>query len=189
MDDLRLAVSSKLEHSFSTPLPKEFLLPLAAKINAIPLPILPESYGIRLPPERERLTAINWDFLPVRERRTYTDGTADNGGYVDAEASTSMAGAGANSTNMSGMDVDLSATDFLGNSRSAGNEDDEDDDEDMEEIAPQIHTNNDGRVASADASAAEEDADAEADDSERDADADDTAATSNRHEDDDYDAP
>ena len=139
------------------------------------------------------MTAINWDFLPVRERRTYTDGTADNGGYVDAEASTSMAGAGANGTNMSGMDVDLSATDFLGNSRSAGNEDDEDDDddddEDMEEIAPQIHTNNDGRVASADASAAEEDADAEADDSERDADADDTAATSNRHEDDDYDAP
>lgn len=71
MDDLRLAVSSKLETSYSSAPSKEFLLPLAAQINRVPLPLVPDSFGIRLPHERERLTAVNWEIKPVKEKRSY----------------------------------------------------------------------------------------------------------------------
>jgi transcription initiation factor TFIID subunit 9B len=40
------------------------LLNLASTVNRQPLPPIPESYGIRLPPERERLTAVNFDIVP-----------------------------------------------------------------------------------------------------------------------------
>ena len=33
-------------------------------MNKEPLPALPESYGIRLPPEGERLTALNFELVP-----------------------------------------------------------------------------------------------------------------------------
>jgi transcription initiation factor TFIID subunit 9B len=42
----------------------QLLLNLATTVNRQPLPPIPESYGIRLPPERERLTAVNFDIVP-----------------------------------------------------------------------------------------------------------------------------
>ena len=134
LDDLRLAVSSKLEHSYSSPLPKEFLLPLAATLNRVPLPIIPDSYGIRLPHERERLTAVNWDLKPVKERREYPDIAAEEDSDVKAaHASTSRLGAA--STAAGDMEVELEGRDdlFGGADDEEEEEDDNEDDDDGDE--------------------------------------------------------
>ncbi|OZJ04634.1 hypothetical protein BZG36_02029 [Bifiguratus adelaidae] len=64
IDDIQLAIQGRVNHSFTTPPPKEFLLELADEKNKQPLPLIPEKYGIRLPPERHTLTAINYQILP-----------------------------------------------------------------------------------------------------------------------------
>lgn len=63
VDDVRLAVSSRVEHSFRGPPPKEFLLEVAAERNRRPLPAVLEGVEIRLPPERWCLNAPNWESL------------------------------------------------------------------------------------------------------------------------------
>ncbi|KAA1118917.1 Transcription initiation factor TFIID subunit 9 [Puccinia graminis f. sp. tritici] len=64
VEDVRLAVQAKVEHSMSGPMSKEFLLNLADNLNRTALPPIPERYGIRLPPEKDRLTAPNFDIAP-----------------------------------------------------------------------------------------------------------------------------
>lgn len=63
VDDVRLAVSSRVGHSFRGPPPKEFLLEVAAERNRRPLPAVREGVEIRLPPERWCLNAPNWESL------------------------------------------------------------------------------------------------------------------------------
>jgi transcription initiation factor TFIID subunit 9B len=63
VDDVRLAVSSKVTHSFRGPPPKEFLLEVAAERNRRALPAVREGVEIRLPPERWCLNAPNWESL------------------------------------------------------------------------------------------------------------------------------
>lgn len=61
VDDVRLAVSCRVGHSFRGPPPKEFLLEVAAERNRRPLPAVREGVEIRLPPERWCLNAPNWE--------------------------------------------------------------------------------------------------------------------------------
>jgi transcription initiation factor TFIID subunit 9B len=68
VDDVRLAVSSKVGHSFRGPPPKEFLLEVAAERNRRPLPAVREGVEIRLPPERWCLNAPNWESLVLELR-------------------------------------------------------------------------------------------------------------------------
>ncbi|CAA91500.1 SAGA complex/transcription factor TFIID complex subunit Taf9 [Schizosaccharomyces pombe] len=60
VEDVRLAVASQINHSFTGPPPKEFLLELAMERNRKPLPQIQPSYGFRLPPEKYCLTQPNW---------------------------------------------------------------------------------------------------------------------------------
>ncbi|KAG0301581.1 Transcription initiation factor TFIID subunit 9 [Dissophora globulifera] len=64
LDDVKLAIQGRVNHSFTSPPPKEFLLELAEEKNKVPLPLIPEKYGIRLPHERHCLTAVNFDLIP-----------------------------------------------------------------------------------------------------------------------------
>ncbi|ORX89190.1 TFIID-31kDa-domain-containing protein [Basidiobolus meristosporus CBS 931.73] len=64
LEDIRLAIQGRVNHSFTSPPPKEFLLELAEEKNKVPLPLIPEKYGIRLPPERYCLTAVNFQIVP-----------------------------------------------------------------------------------------------------------------------------
>ena len=57
--DVKLAIQNKMDHSFTSPPPRDFLIEIARKKNAIPLPLIPEKFGPRLPPERYCLTATN----------------------------------------------------------------------------------------------------------------------------------
>ncbi len=40
------------------------MLSLAAQANSVPLPSVPEVYGVRLPPAHECLTAVDFDLVP-----------------------------------------------------------------------------------------------------------------------------
>ncbi|KAG2174499.1 hypothetical protein INT44_006762 [Umbelopsis vinacea] len=62
--DVQLAVQGRVSHSFTAPPPREFLLELAQEKNKVPLPLIPEKYGIRLPHEKHCLTAINFQVAP-----------------------------------------------------------------------------------------------------------------------------
>ena len=60
LGDIKLAISSKLNHSFKGIPPKEFLLELAGERNRRALPSVGPGFGLRLPPEKYCLTAPNW---------------------------------------------------------------------------------------------------------------------------------
>ncbi|KAI9486537.1 MAG: transcription initiation factor IID, 31kD subunit-domain-containing protein [Benjaminiella poitrasii] len=64
LDDVQLAIQGRVNHSFTTPPPKEFLLELAEEKNKQPLPLIPEKYGIRLPADKHCLTGINFSIVP-----------------------------------------------------------------------------------------------------------------------------
>ncbi|KAF9289835.1 Transcription initiation factor TFIID subunit 9 [Mortierella alpina] len=77
LDDVRLAIQGRVNHSFTAPPPKEFLLELAEEKNKVPLPLIPEKYGIRLPHERHCLTAVNFQLIPELPPRTSQNGLKD----------------------------------------------------------------------------------------------------------------
>ncbi|KAG0175704.1 Transcription initiation factor TFIID subunit 9B [Apophysomyces sp. BC1034] len=64
LEDIQLAIQGRVNHSFTTPPPKEFLLELAQEKNKAPLPLIPEKYGIRLPAEKYCLTGLNFAIVP-----------------------------------------------------------------------------------------------------------------------------
>lgn len=146
MDDLRLAVSSKLETSYSSAPSKEFLLPLAAQINRVPLPLVPDSFGIRLPHERERLTAVNWEIKPLKEKRSYpTDDADEDMQNGSSRVKLELQTPGTRPRSMSGeqgqdAEMDLSGRDDL---FGGGGEDDEDDDSRVQSNAIQLDAGED----------------------------------------------
>ena len=42
------------------------MLSLAAQTNAIPLPTVPEVFGVRLPPAADCLTSVDFDLIPSK---------------------------------------------------------------------------------------------------------------------------
>ncbi|KAL1926746.1 hypothetical protein VTP01DRAFT_5392 [Rhizomucor pusillus] len=64
IDDIQLAIHGRVHHSFTNPPPKELLLELAHEKNKVPLPLIPEKYGIRLPAEKHCLTGLNFAIIP-----------------------------------------------------------------------------------------------------------------------------
>ncbi|KLO18074.1 transcription factor TAFII-31, partial [Schizopora paradoxa] len=49
MEDVVLAIQARVGWEFGGRVPKEYTLSLAAQTNAIPLPSVPEVFGVRLP--------------------------------------------------------------------------------------------------------------------------------------------
>jgi transcription initiation factor TFIID subunit 9B len=66
MDDVTLAVQARVGWEFGGRVPKEYTLSLATQINAQSLPVVPEVFGLRLPPANECLTAVDFDLVPNR---------------------------------------------------------------------------------------------------------------------------
>jgi len=52
--DVRLAIQSRVNFSFTQPPPRELLLELAQKKNNLPLPIIPDKLGVLLPEDEVR---------------------------------------------------------------------------------------------------------------------------------------
>lgn len=57
---LRQAIASRLDSSFATALPKEWMLDQAAERNRVRLPAIEKGFGMQLPPERFVLTGTPW---------------------------------------------------------------------------------------------------------------------------------
>lgn len=66
-DDVKLAIQSRVNFSFSQPPPRETLMELARIRNSIPLPKAISGPGIALPPEQDILIAPNYQLaVPTR---------------------------------------------------------------------------------------------------------------------------
>ncbi|XP_031552788.1 transcription initiation factor TFIID subunit 9B-like [Actinia tenebrosa] len=59
-DDVQLAIQSRLDHSYTSPPPRDFLIEIARQKNRIPLPQFQPKSGLRLPPDRYCLTGKNY---------------------------------------------------------------------------------------------------------------------------------
>ncbi|KAJ3143632.1 Transcription initiation factor TFIID subunit 9B [Geranomyces variabilis] len=66
LDDVRIAIEGRAAHSFTNPPRREFLEAVAVKKNSVPLPLIPEKFGVRLPPERHTLTSTNFQISVKR---------------------------------------------------------------------------------------------------------------------------
>ncbi|CAB4302826.1 unnamed protein product [Prunus armeniaca] len=67
-DDVKLAIQSKVNFSFSQPPPREVLLELARNRNKIPLPKPIAGPGVALPPEQDTLISPNYQLaIPKKQ--------------------------------------------------------------------------------------------------------------------------
>ncbi|KAH7105686.1 transcription initiation factor IID, 31kD subunit-domain-containing protein [Auriculariales sp. MPI-PUGE-AT-0066] len=65
-EDVVLSVQARVGWEFGGQIPKEYLNTLAAQTNSVPLPPVPEVFGIRLPPENMRLTQPDFHIVPTQ---------------------------------------------------------------------------------------------------------------------------
>ncbi|UZJ57078.1 hypothetical protein CBS101457_006398 [Exobasidium rhododendri] len=64
LEDIQLAIQSRVNHSFTGPPSKEMLLSLASSLNSVPLPPILDRYGMKLPPPKHCLTNVNFSLVP-----------------------------------------------------------------------------------------------------------------------------
>ncbi|WFC96773.1 Transcription initiation factor TFIID subunit 9 [Malassezia brasiliensis] len=100
IDDVQLAIQSRVNYSFSQPPPKEMLLSLASSLNSVPLPPVSNRHGIRLPPPEHCLMNVNFSIVPNPPETQFGDSilpppeadmrAASSGAAHDAGADTTM---------------------------------------------------------------------------------------------------
>ncbi|GAA5944483.1 uncharacterized protein JCM15063_006378 [Sporobolomyces koalae] len=128
IDDVRLAVQARTE---SASVPKEFLLQLATQVNSVPLPAVPEVYGIRLPPVAQRLTAPNFSIVPRTEPLPATaPANLASGSGSAAGATTTTTTRPDDSFNFDPALVGTTEGSEAGGGGLFGDDDDDDDDDD-----------------------------------------------------------
>lgn len=64
VDDIQLAIQSRVNHSFTSPPSKDMLLALSSSLNSVPLPPISDKYGVKLPPVQHCLTNVNFSIVP-----------------------------------------------------------------------------------------------------------------------------
>ncbi|XP_028322623.1 transcription initiation factor TFIID subunit 9 [Gouania willdenowi] len=69
-DDVKLAIQCRMDQSFTSPPPRDFLLDVARQKNQMPLPLIKPYSGPRLPPDRYCLTAPNYRLKSVQKKVT-----------------------------------------------------------------------------------------------------------------------
>lgn len=69
-DDIKLAIQCRMDQSFTSPPPRDFLLEVARQKNQTPLPLIKPYTGPRLPPDRYCLTAPNYRLKSVQKKVT-----------------------------------------------------------------------------------------------------------------------
>ncbi|XP_059207696.1 transcription initiation factor TFIID subunit 9 [Centropristis striata] len=67
-DDIKLAIQCRMDQSFTSPPPRDFLLEVARQKNQTPLPLIKPYTGPRLPPDRYCLTAPNYRLKSVQKK-------------------------------------------------------------------------------------------------------------------------
>lgn len=78
-DDVKLAIQSKVNFSFSQPPPREVLLELARNRNKMPLPRSIAGPGIPLPPEQDTLISPNYQlYIPKKQSSSAVEETEED---------------------------------------------------------------------------------------------------------------
>ncbi|XP_016353564.1 transcription initiation factor TFIID subunit 9-like [Sinocyclocheilus anshuiensis] len=67
-DDIRLAIQCRVDQSFTSPPPRDFLLDIARQKNQTPLPLIKPYTGPRLPPDRYCLSAPNYRLKSLQKK-------------------------------------------------------------------------------------------------------------------------
>uniref|UniRef100_A0A8C6KVL5 TATA-box binding protein associated factor 9 n=1 Tax=Nothobranchius furzeri TaxID=105023 RepID=A0A8C6KVL5_NOTFU len=67
-DDIKLAIQCRMDQSFTSPPPRDFLLEVARQKNQSPLPLIKPYTGPRLPPDRYCLTAPNYRLKSIQKK-------------------------------------------------------------------------------------------------------------------------
>ncbi|XP_029924353.1 transcription initiation factor TFIID subunit 9 [Myripristis murdjan] len=67
-DDIKLAIQCRMDQSFTSPPPRDFLLEVARQKNQTPLPLIKPYSGPRLPPDRYCLTAPNYRLKSIQKK-------------------------------------------------------------------------------------------------------------------------
>ncbi|XP_011482137.1 transcription initiation factor TFIID subunit 9 isoform X2 [Oryzias latipes] len=67
-DDIKLAIQCRMDQSFTSPPPRDFLLEVARQKNQTPLPLIKPYCGPRLPPDRYCLTAPNYRLKSIQKK-------------------------------------------------------------------------------------------------------------------------
>ncbi|XP_051534247.1 transcription initiation factor TFIID subunit 9-like [Myxocyprinus asiaticus] len=73
-DDIRLAIQCRVDQSFTSPPPRDFLLEISRQKNTTPLPLIKPYTGPRLPPDRYCLTAPNYRLKSLQKKVTSSAG-------------------------------------------------------------------------------------------------------------------
>ncbi|XP_051960630.1 transcription initiation factor TFIID subunit 9-like [Xyrauchen texanus] len=73
-DDIRLAIQCRVDQSFTSPPPRDFLLEISRQKNLTPLPLIKPYTGPRLPPDRYCLTAPNYRLKSLQKKVTSSAG-------------------------------------------------------------------------------------------------------------------
>ncbi|XP_041354409.1 transcription initiation factor TFIID subunit 9B-like [Gigantopelta aegis] len=69
-DDIKLAIQCRMDHSFTTPPPRDLLMDIARYRNAQQLPLIKPYSQPRLPPDRYCLSAPNYKLKTLRKPRS-----------------------------------------------------------------------------------------------------------------------
>lgn len=67
-EDVQLAVQCKMDHSFTTPPPRDLLLDISRQKNGQSLPLIKPYTGPRLPPDRYCLSAPNYKLVSNKKK-------------------------------------------------------------------------------------------------------------------------
>lgn len=73
-DDIKLAIQCRMDQSFTSPPPRDFLMEVARQKNQAPLPLIKPYTGPRLPPDRYCLTAPNYRLKSIQKKVTSSAG-------------------------------------------------------------------------------------------------------------------
>eukprot|EP00741_Cyanophora_paradoxa_P025533 tig00000383_g24639.t1 len=91
LDDVRLAIQSKVNQTFTQPPPKELLMDLARARNGQPMPIIPNKNGFHLPDPKFCLLSQNWQWDVKKRAKTGGEPEKPAAGPSGAGASSSAA--------------------------------------------------------------------------------------------------
>ncbi|XP_020780099.1 transcription initiation factor TFIID subunit 9 [Boleophthalmus pectinirostris] len=115
-DDIKLAIQCRMDQSFTSPPPRDFLLEVARQKNQTPLPLIKPYTGPRLPPDRYCLTAPNYRLKTVPKKMTPSAGRISvprlSVGAVSSRPSTPTLGSSVPSVSKVSAPVSLAAQRF-----------------------------------------------------------------------------
>lgn len=124
----------------------QFLLQLATTVNSVPLPPVPEVYGIRLPPPAQRLTAPNFSIVPRAAGPPEADADAEveAGGEALGQIDPNL-GSGLDPATREGSEADGN---LFGDDDDDDEDDEDEDDADMEDVTAGLPPTSNGGSSS-----------------------------------------